>query len=201
MGYTKRTYMNPWQYAPILLASQSPRRRQLLDEAGFSYRIHATHADESYPEDMPVEAVAEYLALRKLDAALALARPEEVILTADSVVILDGKIYGKPEDRQAAIDTLQQLQGRTHTVITGLAMSRGAARWSGSDQTAVTLGPMSYDEMAWYVDTYQPFDKAGAYGVQEWIGMCKITRLEGTYSNVMGLPTHMVFDVFRTRKI
>lgn len=193
--------MNPWQYAPIMLASQSPRRRQLLDEAGFSYRVHPTHADETYPSEMPVEEVAEFLANKKLQAALPLSRPEEIILTADSVVILDGVIFGKPVDRDDAIGILSALQGRTHVVITGVAMGRGDKRWSGSDRTEVSIDPLDQEEIAWYVDRYKPFDKAGAYGVQEWIGMCKISRLIGTYSNVMGLPTHLVYQVFRDRRI
>ncbi len=191
--------MHSWQYAPLLLASGSPRRRQLLDQAGFNYRVQHTDVAEVYPHTLTPEDVAPFLAAKKMQASFHLAREDEIILTADSVVILDGDIYGKPTDRDHAIQILEKLQGRTHIVVTAICMARKKTIWSELEKTKVTMASITNEEIKWYVDTYGPFDKAGAYGVQEWIGLCKITQLEGTYANVMGLPVHLVYRAFQER--
>lgn len=134
-----------------------------------------------------------------MQASLHLAREDEIILTADSVVILDGIIYGKPTDRQHAIQIIEKLQGRTHEVITAICMAREHVIWSDLAKTKVTMATITTEEIEWYIDTHSPFDKAGAYGVQEWIGLCKITQLEGTYANVMGLPVHLVYRAYKER--
>lgn len=186
----------PWQYAPLLLASQSPRRRELLDLAGFRYRVHATDIEENYPDGLTPEEVPVYLAALKNRAAQGLLQEDEIVLTADSVVILDGVIYGKPRDREDALDILGKLQGQTHTVVTGICLSRNGRVWSAAESTRVAIAPTPREELAWYVDKHQPMDKAGAYGVQEWIGLCRIHRLEGSYANVVGLPVHLVYQAF-----
>lgn len=191
--------MQKWQYAPLLLASQSPRRKQLLEEAGFEFRVQGLDVDETYPSTLPLEDVAVYLAAKKMKVAIELASPDEMVLTADSVVLLDGIHYEKPVDHADAIHILSKLQGRTHTVITGIVMARNQSIWSGQAETKVTFGPMSEAEIEAYITTYQPFDKAGAYGIQEWVGLCKITNIEGTYSNVMGLPVHLVYQAYIDR--
>jgi septum formation protein len=191
--------MQKWQYAPLLLASQSPRRKQLLEEAGFEFRAQGLDVDETYPSTLPLEDVAVYLAAKKMRVAIGLASPDEMVLTADSVVLLDGVHYEKPRDHTDAMHILSNLQDRTHTVITGVAMARNKSIWSGQAETKVTFGPMSDEEIDAYIQNYKPFDKAGAYGIQEWIGLCKITNIEGTYSNVMGLPVHLVYQVFKDR--
>jgi septum formation protein len=191
----------PWQYAPLLLASQSPRRRELLDLAGFQYRVQSTDIEETFPDSLTPEEVPVFLAAAKNRAAQTLLREGEIALTADSVVILDGQLFGKPKDREDALDILGILQGRTHTVITGICLSHEGRIWSAAEHTRVSIEPASREELAWYVDAHQPFDKAGAYGVQEWIGLCRISRLEGSYANVVGLPVHLVYEAFRDRKI
>ena len=178
---------------PIVLASKSPRRSQLLREAGFDFRVLALDVDEDFPADMPVEEVAEYLARRKALAAAPALRPDEVILAADSVVILDGEIFNKPADYDEAFRMIRRLSGRQHTVVTGVCLLSAARECAFSGVSQVTFADLSDEEIDYYIRTCRPFDKAGAYGVQEWIGLCKITHIEGTYANVMGLPVDKVY--------
>ncbi len=178
---------------PLILASKSPRRSQLLREAGFEFSAVSLDVDEQFPADMPVEAVAEYLAQRKALAAAHFIHDREIILSADSVVILDGQIYNKPEDYDHAFAMIRQLSGRQHSVITGVCMLSVEQERSFSDRSEVWFEPLSDEEIDYYIRNCQPFDKAGAYGVQEWIGLCKIRRIEGSYANVMGLPVHRVY--------
>lgn len=185
-----------WQYAPLLLASASPRRYSLLTEAGFQFRVAYPEVEEIYPETLPVQDVPIYLAGIKNLAARPLAQPGEVILTADSIVVLDGKIYGKPKDTNDAFDILNTIQGKTHTVITGICLSKGTRIWTAAASTEVSICAMNQDEIQWYVNQYSPLDKAGAYGVQEWVGLCKIQSIIGSYANVVGLPVHLVYDAF-----
>ncbi len=178
---------------PLILASQSPRRSQLLREAGLEFTVRASDIDESFPSDMPVEEVAPWLARRKAEAAGHLIQDQEIILAADSVVILDGVIYNKPADHAEAFRMIRALSGRQHTVITGVCLLSKEKEKVFSGVTKVWFGELTDDEIDYYIETCKPFDKAGAYGVQEWIGHCKITRIEGTFSNVMGLPVDLVY--------
>ncbi len=178
---------------PLILASQSPRRRQLLEEAGFEFRVQAFDMDEQFPSDMPVEAVAPWLAQGKAQVAKHLLIDNEIILAADSVVILDNVIYNKPIDVADAFRMLRALSGRQHTVITGVCLLSLEKEVVFSGITKVWFEPLSDSEIEYYIDTCKPFDKAGAYGVQEWIGHCKINKIEGTYANVMGLPINLVY--------
>jgi septum formation protein len=178
---------------PILLASQSPRRKQLLEEAGFRFRVMPADIDESFPDDMLLEVAAEYIARNKAVAILPHATPTEVVLAADSMVILDGVHYAKPIDEQDAIEMITALQGKTHLVVTGVCLANAAKMVTFSGHTHVSMHPMTLEEITYYVQQYKPFDKAGAYGVQEWIGLCKIAEIRGTYTNVMGLPVDMVY--------
>ena len=182
---------------PIVLASKSPRRSQLLREAGFDFRILSLDVDEDFSADMPVEEVAEYLARRKALAAAPALRPDEVILAADSVVILDCEIFNKPADYDEAFWMIRRLSGRQHTVVTGVCLLSAERERSFSGVSNVTFADLSNEEIDYYIRTCQPFDKAGAYGVQEWIGLCKITHIEGTYANVMGLPVDKVYAALR----
>jgi len=182
---------------PLILASKSPRRSQLLREAGFEFSVHGLDVDESFPPEMPVEGVAEYLARRKALAGRHLVQSREILLSADSVVILDGKIYNKPEDYDDAFRMIRLLSGKQHTVITGVCLLAAEQERSFSDRSEVHFEHLTDDEIAHYIHTCKPFDKAGAYGVQEWIGLCKIRRIEGSYANVMGLPVHRVYDELR----
>lgn len=178
---------------PLILASQSPRRSQLLREAGFEFTVQSVDIDESFPADMPVENVAPWLAQRKASAAKHLILDREIILAADSVVIQDVTIYNKPADYDEAFQMIRTLSGRQHTVITGICLLSKEQEQVMSGVSQVWFADLSDAEIDYYIRRCQPFDKAGAYGVQEWIGLCKITRIEGTYANVMGLPVELVY--------
>jgi septum formation protein len=178
---------------PLILASQSPRRSQLLREAGFEFTVQAADIDESFPADMPVEEVAPWLAQRKARAVAHLIRDREVILAADSVVILDGVIYNKPADYDEAFQMIRLLSGRQHTVVTGICLLAAEKERSLAGVTKVWFAELDDAEIDYYIRTWKPFDKAGAYGAQDWIGHCKITRIEGTFQNVMGLPVDLVY--------
>lgn len=197
----EKVVLPSWQYAPLLLASASPRRFTLLTEAGFQFRVAHAEVEEVYPSTLPVDDVPVYLAGIKNHTARPLAQPGEVILTADSIVVLEGKIYGKPQDANEAFDILNIIQGKTHTVITGICLSKGNRIWTAAASTEVTICAMNQDEIQWYVDQYSPLDKAGAYGVQEWIGLCKIQSIRGSYANVVGLPVHLVYDAFANKVV
>lgn len=183
---------------PIILASKSPRRSQLLREAGFTFTVQAQDVDESFPPEMPVEEVAAYLARRKALASAAYIRDREIILSADSVVIIDGRIYNKPADYGEAFQMIRLLSGRQHSVITGVCLLGAEQERTFSDRTEVYFDDLSDEEIDYYIRACRPFDKAGAYGVQEWIGLCKIRRIEGSYANVMGLPVHRVYQELKS---
>jgi septum formation protein len=170
----------------------------LLREAGFVFTAQASDVDEDFDPSMPAEAVAEHLAVRKAGAMRHLIQDREVILSADSVVILDNVIYNKPADHEEAFYMIRQLSGRQHTVITGVCILTADRQASFSGVSKVWFAPLSDEEIDYYIKTCQPFDKAGAYGVQEWIGHCKISKIEGTYANVMGLPVDLVYEALRT---
>ena len=180
----------------VLLASNSPRRRQLLQMILPSFEIAGNiDVDESYPSDLKPEDVPAYIAVVKAKAHDDLLEDNELMITADTVVILDGHIYGKPHSRDEAIDMIGRLAGRTHHVVTGVALSaRGHERDVFSESTAVKFAELSRAQIEEYVDRYRPFDKAGAYGVQEWIGAVGIKGIDGCFYNVMGLPLHTLYD-------
>ena len=178
---------------PIILASKSPRRSQLLRESGFNFTVVGFDTDESFPEDMPAEDVAPMLAQRKARAGAHLIQDQEIILAADSVVILEGEVFNKPSDFDDAFRMLSRLSGNCHTVITGVCLLSKTKEKVMAGVTKVWFAPLSETEIHYYIDTYKPYDKAGAYGAQEWIGHCKIVRIEGTYPNVMGLPVDLVY--------
>jgi len=178
----------------LILASNSPRRRQLLSDLGLSYEIRLREVDESFPAHLVRAEVAEYLAAHKAAAYANDLAPDEVVLTADTIVCLEDDVLNKPADAKEAVAMLNRLQGRAHDVFTGVCLQCGDGRQVVfSDQTTVHFRSLTSAEIDHYVLQYQPFDKAGAYGAQDWIGMVAITRLEGSYFNVMGLPVHRVW--------
>ncbi len=177
----------------IILGSKSPRRSQLLSEAGFTFEVRVQDVDESFHDEMPVEKVAESLAIRKAEALKNTIKENEIIITADSVVILDNKIYNKPADYDEGIKMLTALAGRQHTVITGVCLLSSEKEISFSVQTLVMFDDMTSTEMDYYLKNYEPYDKAGGYGIQDWIGLCKVKMIEGSYSNVMGLPVRELY--------
>lgn len=164
-----------------------------MREAGYVFTVEKPDVDESFPNELPVEQVARYLALKKAEF-FRTGLHEEVVLTADTVVILDNEILNKPADRKEAIDMLTRLSGRTHMVMTGVCILSKEREESFDDTTEVTFRKLSQAEIEFYVDTYKPFDKAGAYGAQDWIGMTAIEKINGSYFNVMGLPVHRVYE-------
>ena len=177
----------------LILASKSPRRKQLLEEAGFSFEIKVKDVEESYPADMPVRDVAPFLAEKKAMASLDLIENDEILLTADSVVILGNEIFEKPKDVADAKRILRSLSGKVHQVITGVCLVSKKEKRVFSGVSEVHFEPLTEEEIDWYITNFQPFDKAGAYAIQEWIGHCKISKIEGTFTNIMGLPVELVF--------
>jgi septum formation protein len=168
-----------------------------MKEAGFTFTIEKPDVEESFPAEMPVELVAKYLAEKKAE----FFRPqikEEIIVTADTVVILQGKILNKPQDRNEAIAMLTALSGKTHLVMTGVSIFSKEKEESFDDTTEVTFVNLSSQQIEYYVDNYKPYDKAGAYGAQDWIGMVAIDKIKGSYFNVMGLPIHKVYQHLTT---
>ena len=178
---------------PLILASSSPRRQYLMKEAGFEFTVEKPDMDESFPPDLPLEQVAKYIAEKKAEY-FRLTMKDEIILTADTVVVLENRIINKPEDRNEAIGMLLALSGKTHLVVTGVCILSKEREESFDDTTEVTFQALSLEEIEYYVDHYKPYDKAGAYGAQDWIGMVAIQRIVGSYFNVMGLPIHKVYQ-------
>jgi septum formation protein len=177
----------------LILASSSPRRQFLMKEAGFDFTLEKPEGDESFSPSMPVEEVPGFLAEKKAKSIEYKIQDDDVILTSDTVVILEGQILNKPKDRADAIAMLTQLSGKTHTVITAVCLLSRSKKDCFDDSTKVTFKELSEEEIIHYVDRYQPLDKAGAYGAQDWIGMVAITKIEGSYFTVMGLPMHKVY--------
>ena len=185
----------------IILASNSPRRKQLLAEAGFEFIVKTKpNVDESYPSDMQVEKVPEFLAIKKAEASASFLESCDLIVTADTVVIQDDKIFGKPKDREDAFQILKTLSERKHIVITGVCLLTKTEQKSFSSTAEVHFATLSDEEIAFYIDEYKPYDKAGAYAIQEWLGHCKIEKIIGTYTNIMGLPMYEVYKSIRTLK-
>lgn len=178
----------------IILASRSPRRAQLLREMGIPFIVRSQTVPEDYPAHLAAEEVASYLAQKKARAAAGLLEKEsDVLLTADSTVILGTDILDKPADRAQAIVTLRRLSGKTHRVVTGVCLLSRRRERCFAGVSKVTFEPLQEAEIEYYVDHFQPYDKAGAYAIQEWIGMCKVSAIEGTYTNIVGLPVEQVY--------
>lgn len=179
----------------IILASNSPRRRELLSGLGVDYEVRTLPGvDESYPDTLSGEDIPVYISREKAAAYLPSIAPDELIITADTIVWLDGRVLGKPTDEADACRMLRELSGRTHQVITGVTLSTAAFQKSFAVTSEVEFAPLTEEEITYYVDHYRPLDKAGAYGVQEWIGFIGVRRLSGSYFNVMGLPIQRLYQ-------
>ena len=182
----------------VVLASKSPRRKELLGMLDIPFEIKVKEGiNESYPADLPAIDVPEFLSRLKGNAYAEDIKGNEMVITADTIVILDGQIFGKPHDEEDAIDMLMKLQGRTHTVASGVCIATKEKIISFTACTAVTFAPLSREEAAWYVEKYKPLDKAGAYGIQEWIGCAAVAGIDGSFYNVMGLPVHQLYNVLK----
>lgn len=180
----------------LFLASASPRRRQLLQELDMDiHLIEPRDIEENYPEDLDCFKVAEYISTEKALAYKDIVTPVQIIITADTVVICDGEVLGKPHGgKDEAVEMLKKLSDKTHHVVTGVSLLATEGVRSFSTVTEVTFDKLSDDEIAYYVEKYKPFDKAGAYGIQEWIGYIGIKGIKGCYYNVMGLPLHDLYS-------
>lgn len=178
----------------IILASNSPRRRELLSGLGVDYEVKIVPGiDETYPESLNGEEIPIYIAQEKANAYRASPQPDELVITADTIVYVDGMVLGKPVDEADACRMLRMLSGRTHQVITGVCLTTVDFQKSFASVTEVTFDTLSDEEIGYYVEKYHPMDKAGSYGVQEWIGFVGVTGLKGSYYNVMGLPVQRLY--------
>jgi len=177
----------------IILASKSPRRVELMKMAGLTFDIISKDVDETHPEGLQPQDVPMQLAIKKAKACAEGINPTDVVVGADTVVILNGKIYEKPKDREHAIAMLGELSGQMHEVVTGVCLYSPGKEVSFSETTKVFFNPLTTEEITFYIDTYKPFDKAGSYACQEWIGSVAINRFEGDYFNVVGLPINRVY--------
>lgn len=179
----------------ILLASNSPRRRELLSGLGIQYEVVSLpEIDETYPPTLTSEEIPIYIARHKAEAYRDMMSPDTMVITADTIVWMDGKVYGKPQNENDARRMLHDLSGRTHTVITGVTITTDEKSKSFAVSTEVTFATLDDNEIDYYVTHYRPLDKAGAYGIQEWIGYIGVTALSGSYFNVMGLPIQRLYN-------
>lgn len=180
----------------LILASNSPRRKELLAGLGLEFEVRVMKGiDESYPDDLIGEDIPKYISMQKAKAYIPTLAPDEVLITSDTIVYIDGKVLGKPRDAADAHDMLRLLSGRTHEVITGVTIvESGREPRCFATTTLVTFKQLTDDEINYYITNYRPFDKAGAYGIQEWIGYIGVTSIEGSYFNVMGLPVQRVYE-------
>lgn len=179
----------------ILLASKSPRRRELLSQLRIPFNVITIGGiDESFPDTIPAQEVPQYISSIKADAFQSRIQGNELVITADTMVVCDGRIMGKPKDTDDAKQMLKFLSGKTHEVVTGVTVSTKSRRTSFTTVTKVTFAAITDKEIEYYVDNFMPLDKAGAYGIQEWIGAVAVSGIEGSYYNVMGLPVHRLFQ-------
>lgn len=179
----------------VILASNSPRRRELLSGLGINYEVKVLPGiDETYPDTLTGEEIPVYIAREKADAYRPTMERDELIITADTIVYTDGEVLGKPKDAQDARRMLHLLSGRSHQVITGVCITTRERQHSFACVTEVTFDRLTDEEINFYIDRYQPMDKAGAYGIQEWIGFVGVSGLQGSYFNVMGLPVQRLYQ-------
>jgi septum formation protein len=178
----------------LILGSKSPRRQELLKGLGFNFSVRASETDESYSNDLPVSEVAAFIASKKSNHLINSLTSNDLLLCADTIVTVDEVILGKPNGRSEAIQMLELLSGRNHKVMTGVCLSSLEKQIVFTVTTTVFFNSLSKDVISHYVDFYKPYDKAGAYGIQEWIGFVAVDRIEGSYTNVVGLPTFETYQ-------
>lgn len=186
--------MNDFPHYKIVLASKSPRRQQLLNDIGIKFEIRARDVDESYPAHLKEQEIALYIAQQKANAFKNELKPEELLLTADTIVCLGNKVLGKPIDYNDAFEMLSMLSGNVHKVVTAVSLTSTQKERIFAVSTLVYFKVLSPEEITYYLDHFKPYDKAGAYGIQEWIGYIGIEKIEGSYFNVMGLPVKEVYE-------
>jgi septum formation protein len=178
----------------IILASGSPRRQQFLKELDVDFEIQLKDIEEIYPEHLQAEEITNFLAKLKASAFVADLEENDILITSDTIVWLNNKALGKPKDYDDAFEMLTEMSGTTHKVITSVCLKTTDKEIVFYEETLVTFTALSSDEIKYYLDNYKPFDKAGSYGIQEWIGLVAIEKIEGSYANVVGLPTHRLYE-------
>ncbi len=180
-------------HCKILLASGSPRRKSLLRDAGFNVRIISLDFDEHYPDSLIPTEVAAFLAEQKSLCARTFLQEDEILITADTIVVFENKILNKPTDNDEAHRMLTQLSGRKHHVMSGVSIYSEKSHHNWTVHSEVVFYPISTEEISYYLEHYRPLDKAGSYGIQDWIGWCKVKKIVGSYTNIMGLPLAQIY--------
>lgn len=183
------------QQLPIILASKSPRRQELLKLMGFNFSVELKEVDETYPEGLKPAEIAQYVSEKKASAFGSVK--DTIVITADTIVALESEILGKPRDRAHAQEMLHKLAGRRHEVYTGVTLLSSRQTISFYDVTEVYCKEVAEQEIDYYIDHYKPYDKAGSYGVQDWWGLAVVKRIQGSYTNVMGLPTEKLYEALQ----
>lgn len=178
----------------VILASGSPRRQQFLKELDVDFEIQLKDIEEIYPEHLQAEEITNFLAKLKASAFTLELKQDDVLITSDTIVWLNNKALGKPKDYEDAFEMLTEMSGTTHKVITSVCLKTVDKEIVFYEETLVTFAKLSSEEIKYYLDNYKPFDKAGSYGIQEWIGLVAIEKIEGSYANVVGLPTHRLYE-------
>lgn len=178
----------------IILGSGSPRRQQLLKDVGFDFKVRSLNADESFPSTLKAEEIALYLCEKKAHAYPEKLKEDELLITADTIVWIDGAVLNKPEGEFEAKQMLQLLSGKMHQVFTGVCITGAHKKISFTDETKVWFKHLNEEEIMFYIHHYKPFDKAGSYGAQDWLGLIGVHKIEGSYFNVMGLPVHRLYE-------
>lgn len=188
------TLSNKLSNYSIILGSQSPRRKELFAGLNLPFRVEVREIDENFPEEISAFEVPEFLSIQKAIPFKNDFKKNDLLITSDTIVLIDNKILGKPVDYKHAFEMLQLLSGRKHMVITGVCITTTDKQVTFSDRTDVFFKSLSADEIDYYLTHYQPYDKAGSYGVQEWIGYVAIEKIDGSYFNVMGLPVQRLYE-------
>lgn len=180
----------------LLLGSNSPRRKELLQSLGFDFEVVSINCDEIFPENLEIEKIAAYLSELKANAFRNIEK-DEVLLTADTIVALENKVLGKPKNEEDAKEMLTLLSGKAHQVYTGISFRTSEKIITKTNVAEVVFTEISSEEIDFYIKNNHPFDKAGSYGIQEWLGMAKISEIKGNFYTIMGLPTHLVYETLK----
>ena len=181
----------------IILASNSPRRKELLSSLGYDFEVVKVDCDEAYPSALDINEVAGYLSKLKADAYVEL-QEGQLLITSDTIVVQGNTVLGKPKSKSEAHEMIKSLSNSTHEVHTGVTIRSLKKSVTKTDVSKVTFSEINDEENEYYLENYKPFDKAGSYGIQEWIGMAKITKIEGSFYTIMGLPTHLVYEIIKS---
>ena len=201
MTYNNRVILPNLNRYKIILCSNSPRRKELLQGLGLDFQIRVINEiDESYDKTLIGDEIAKMIAEKKAQAYKSTMLSDELLITADTIVYVDGNVLGKPKNRSDAINMLKTLSGKCHDVITGVCIQTVNEKLSFSVKTVVSFNHITDDEINFYIENYQPFDKAGAYGIQEWIGFVGVDSIKGSYFNVMGLPVQKLYTMLKNIK-